>query len=137
MTVEEVYSKFMANLSRSEQANNILDFEFDPDALMTGGDEELPTNEGLAQFVASQYVSKNTFFDLFQDMGGVKQFISVSIAQLQLWKDQVVAQSWVLWLKELESFAKLPFFFQLFMKNKKQKDLLFKLMQSQNKTSSD
>jgi hypothetical protein len=82
MTIEEVYNKFMADRTRSEHANNILDFEFDADALMAGNDEELPSNDNLSQFVASSYISKNTFLELFQDMGGIEQFISVSIAQL-------------------------------------------------------
>jgi hypothetical protein len=36
-----------------------------------------------------------------------------------------------LWLRELESFSELPLFFQLFLKNSKCKDLLFKVLAGQ------
>lgn len=33
MTVAEIYEKFMSNLSKSERANNILDFEYNSEVL--------------------------------------------------------------------------------------------------------
>jgi len=45
LTIEELYSKFASNLSESERASNILDLEIDPDALLTGVDEELPSSD--------------------------------------------------------------------------------------------
>jgi hypothetical protein len=47
---------------------------------------------------------------------------------MQLWKAQDQSKSWELWLKELESFSEIPLFFQLFLKNSKCKDLLFKVL---------
>jgi len=55
----------MSNLDSSERKNNILEFEIDADSLITSSNEELPTNETLVNFVASQYVSKSNFFDFF------------------------------------------------------------------------
>jgi ubiquitin-activating enzyme E1 len=45
-----------------------------------------------------------------------------------LWKAEEQAKSWELWLKELESFSEIPLFFQLFLKNTRSKDLLFKVL---------
>lgn len=39
-----------------------------------------------------------------------------------------MAASWELWLKELESFSELPIYFNLFLKNKRCKELLFKIL---------
>lgn len=47
---------------------------------------------------------------------------------MKLWKTEEQAKSWELWLKELESFSEIPLFFQLFLKNTRCKDLLFKVL---------
>jgi ubiquitin-activating enzyme E1 len=39
-----------------------------------------------------------------------------------------MAEMWRLWLNELDSFSDLPIFFQMFLKNKRCKDLLFKVL---------
>mmetsp|Transcript_9034 Transcript_9034/g.8497 ORF Transcript_9034/g.8497 Transcript_9034/m.8497 type:complete len:82 (-) Transcript_9034:654-899(-) len=67
-------------------------------------------------------------FESFEEQEGVKQIISVALASLKLWKQTALSESWSLWLKELESFSELPLFFQLFLKNTKCKDLLFKIL---------
>lgn len=67
-------------------------------------------------------------FESFEAQGGVKQIISVTLSSLGLWKQQEQSQSWSLWLRELESFSEIPLFFQLFLKNTKCKDLLFKVL---------
>ena len=67
-------------------------------------------------------------FEEFESQGGVKQIISVTLSSLKLWKAQESAKSWELWLKELESFSEIPLFFQLFLKNSRCKDLLFKVL---------
>ena len=66
----------------------------------------------------------NGFFDQFEKNGGVKRFISVALASLQFWQDKKLAESWGLWLKELDSFSQIPLYFQQALKNKKCKDLL-------------
>lgn len=49
-----------------------------------------------------------------------------------------MAEMWRLWLKELESFSDLPLFFQMFLKNKRCKDLLFKILAGEpNKNMQD
>jgi len=65
MTLEDVYAKFANDLTHSEQANNILDFEFDGENLLQVADEEPPSNDQLAAYVSQNYVPKNTFFELF------------------------------------------------------------------------
>jgi hypothetical protein len=52
----------------------------------------------------------------------------VTLQSLKLWKAEEQAKSWELWLKELESFSEIPLFFQLFLKNSRCKDLLFKVL---------
>ena len=47
---------------------------------------------------------------------------------MKLWKAEEQSKSWELWLKELESFSEIPLFFQLFLKNTRCKDLLFKVL---------
>jgi hypothetical protein len=73
MTIEEVYNKFMADITRSEKANNILDFEFE--------------SETTSQAESSQtlYEPRHTFFQFFQDNGGVKRLFSVAIQCVSLW----------------------------------------------------
>jgi len=39
-----------------------------------------------------------------------------------------LAESWGLWLKEIDSFQEIPLFFQIFLKNKSCKELLFKVL---------
>ena len=130
-TLDQVYSMFMQNLTSSEKANNILDLEYDCEQLMSIKDEDTTETSDMTQFVQSQYLPKNTFFDRFQDLGGVKQLISSGVMFIQTWKNEESRKSWSLWLKELESFSQIPFFFQLFLKNKHQKDLLFKIIESE------
>ena len=52
----------------------------------------------------------------------------MTLQSLKLWKADEQAKSWELWLKELESFSEIPLFFQLFLKNSRCKDLLFKVL---------
>lgn len=67
-------------------------------------------------------------FEQFEAKGGVKQIILVTLQSMKLWKAEEQAKSWELWLKELESFSEIPLFFQLFLKNTRCKDLLFKVL---------
>jgi hypothetical protein len=102
---------FMQNLASSEKENNILDFEYDCEQLMSIKDEDTTDTSDMTQFVQSQYLPKNTFFDRFQDLGGVKQLISSGVVFIKTWKNEESRKSWSLWLKELESFSQIPFFF--------------------------
>lgn len=45
-----------------------------------------------------------------------------------MWRAEEQSKSWELWLRELESFSEIPLFFQLFLKNTRCKDLLFKVL---------
>lgn len=80
------------------------------------------------QKVITGYVPKMGLFEKFEDQGGVKAIIQVTIQSLKLWKAEEQAKSWELWLRELESFSEIPLFFQLFLKNSRCKDLLFKVL---------
>ena len=50
------------------------------------------------------------------------------MASLALWGNKKLADSWSLWLKEVDAFSQIPLFFQQFLKNQKSKDLLFQIL---------
>lgn len=52
----------------------------------------------------------------------------MTLATLLWWKDTKLVESWGLWLKEIDSFSEIPLFFQIFLKNKSCKELLFKIL---------
>ena len=76
----------------------------------------------------SGYLPIMGVFQQFENLGGVQKLISVTLSSLKLWSGKELAQKWTLWLQELESFSAIPLFFRLFIKNKKCKDLLFKVL---------
>jgi len=57
--------------------------------------------EEFSARVSSMYKPKNGFFDQFENLGGVKKFISVTLATLKMWKNTKLAEMWEMWLKEL------------------------------------
>ena len=68
-------------------------------------------------------------FDSFEKEGGVNKLISITQKSVsETWKNKDLSEKWGLWLQELESFTKLPSFFQLFIKDKHFKDLLFEIL---------
>lgn len=68
-------------------------------------------------------------FDSFEQEGGVIKLISITQKSVaDTWKNRELAEKWGLWLQELEIFTKLPLFFQLFIKDKHFKDLLFEIL---------
>lgn len=68
-------------------------------------------------------------FDCFEKEGGVNKLISITQKSVsETWKNKDLSEKWGLWLLELESFTKLPSFFQLFIKDKHFKDLLFEIL---------
>lgn len=104
-----------------------MDLNFFPEQLTANSLlESEPTD--LVSHVQSNYMPKNGFFNQFESQGGVRQFIAVTLASLTWWKDQTIAETWRLWLKEIDSFSEIPLFFQSFLKNKSCKDLLFKVL---------
>jgi hypothetical protein len=52
-----------------------------------------------------------SFFAKFEGKGGVTKIITVTLASLGLWKSTALADSWGVWLRELEMFAQIPLFF--------------------------
>ncbi len=79
----------------------------------------------------------NGFFEYFVAHQGVQKFIEVAINILHSWKNTKLGESSILWLKEVESFTEMSFFFQTFLKNKQCKDLLFKVMGEEPTTETD
>lgn len=68
-------------------------------------------------------------FDSFEQEGGVNKLIFITQRSVaETWKNKELSEKWGLWLQELESFTKLPLFFQLFIKDKNFKDLLFEIL---------
>lgn len=64
---------------------------------MVPQDNSLDINEKISQ----QYVPQNGFYSQYEKHGGVKNFIQVTLNQLQLWEDKKLAETWSMWLKEL------------------------------------
>lgn len=81
MTLEDVYTRFMDSIVRSEEANNILDFEYDSESL------QALTLTGEAN-LTSHYQPKHTFFDFFQENGGVVKLFAVAIQCTSSWTNQ-------------------------------------------------
>ena len=121
-----LYADLIENFPR---ANGVLDVEYDIHE-MTENDvrarEKAEGEDGDAEKIG--YLPKMGVFERFEELGGVKELISVTHKSLKLWKNTDAAAKWALWLQELESFSSIPLFFRLFIKNKKCKDLLFKIL---------
>jgi len=63
--------------------------------------------------------------------GGIKKCINVALESLELWSNKKVAESWQLWLNELDMFFMIPEYFQIARKIKKYNDLLLKILAGQ------
>jgi len=124
LTVEDVYAKFTSDLSRSERANNILDFEFDDDSICG------LTDQASSQTISAQYHPMHTFFNCFQENGGIVRLFAVAIQCVQNLTNEKMREGFTLWLNELESFSKIPLYFNHFMQNKKSQELLFSALLS-------
>jgi hypothetical protein len=72
-----------------------------------------------------------SFFSKFEGKGGVAKIIAVTLASLALWKATPLADSWAVWLRELETFSQIPLFFQLFLKHQKCRERLFGVLAGQ------
>jgi len=125
-TIGALYDQLSSHLPTKEKFNGVLDVEFDITQVNQSVKPE-KSKEILedGQIVVTGYVPKMRFFEQFEEKGGVSLIIKVTLESLNLWKQKEQAESWALWLKELESFSKIPLFFQFFLKNSKCKDLLF------------
>lgn len=135
MTVQQLYNQLGEDEHVKESANAIIDLEYEINQLVasTHAAEE-PTAEdpfsvdSAGTSLVAGYVPKMGVFERFEDQGGVRAIIQATLASLRLWKGEEHAKTWELWLKELESFSEIPLFFQLFLKNTRCKDLLFKVL---------
>jgi hypothetical protein len=52
-----------------------------------------------------------SFYNHFEKKGGVAKIIKVAMESMNLWKNKKLADSWGMWLKELESFSQVDMFF--------------------------
>ena len=78
---------------------------------LTGLREGKISMETMNETIASHYPPKMSFYDQFESKGGVAKIIRVAQESLKLWKKKELAESWDLWLKELDSFSNIPLFF--------------------------
>ena len=89
LTVDEVYSKYLSNITAAEQSNNVLDLVFDIDQVNISKEEQAANAEqdsvDLVQRIQSQYQPKNGFFDHFEKNGGVNKLILVAQESLKFW----------------------------------------------------
>lgn len=78
---------------------------------------------------SKKYIPSMGIFNSFEREGGVIKLISITQKSVaETWKNKELSLKWGLWLQELESFTKLPLFFQFFIKDKHFKDLLFEIL---------
>jgi len=139
-TVAEVYDKYMQETVRCEMSHNILDFTFllqnivPNDEASNGknkdkkGEEE---GDDLNSRLATLYAPKSGFFTQFEDQGGVKLFIKVTLQSLEWWKDKKLAEEWAVWLKEVQSFTEIKIYFQMFLKSNFCRELLFEVLRGE------
>eukprot|EP00347_Sterkiella_histriomuscorum_P017580 403348792 len=134
-SLEELYQQILENQRVYESQNGIVDLEYEINQLLgsqeENKEEESQNESDLNSHLIQGYVPKMGLFEQFETQGGVKLIISVTLQSMKLWKSEEQSKSWELWLKELESFSEIPLFFQLFLKNSKCKDLLFKVLAGQ------
>jgi len=115
-------------LESDKRANGVLDVEYDVQEVTENNTQDEKEKPEEADGDKIGYLPKMGVFERFEELGGVKELISVTNRSLKLWKNADAAAKWALWLHELESFSAIPLFFRLFIKNKKCKDLLFKIL---------
>ena len=104
-TLGSVYSKFIGQQQASERAHNILDLNFSLLSLTPQSNEKQRTqgltsstneadegddSEGLSAAgarLSTLYAPRSGFFTQFEEQGGVKLFIRVTLNSLEWWKD--------------------------------------------------
>lgn len=134
----------MADTMRCEMSHNILDLTFllqnivpNDEASASNnsaknkdkkGDEE---GDDLGSRLATLYAPKSGFFTQFEDQGGVKLFIKVTLQSLEWWKDKKLAEEWAVWLKEVQSFTEIKIYFQMFLKSNFCRELLFEVLRGE------
>ncbi len=116
-----MFAKFAEDKPLFSQFNAILDLEYETSQLLQVDDSDEATHQidtaseelgpDSAIGTVSGYVPKMGLFENFEAQEGVKQIISVTLASLKMWTERSQAESWSLWLRELESFSELPLFF--------------------------
>ena len=116
-------------IEKCPMANGIIDVEYDIHEVIENDLHIKEKKEDQdSEMERIGYLPKMGVFERFEELGGVKELISVTLKSLKLWKNVDAANKWTLWLQEIESFSSIPLFFRLFIKNKKCKDLLFKIL---------
>ena len=114
-TVQEVYDEFASDKERMEEANQILDIEYDSELMRnnTSPWKQPFKSEGEGQpesfsseSVSALYAPQMSFFTHFEGKGGVSQIINVTLMSLdKWWKSETLAAGWKQWLQELHTFA--------------------------------
>lgn len=120
--------------------DHIVDIRINFEEFVDKASQQKYVNHNLNSFYRSSGSSRSTkeskkylpsmgIFDCFEKEGGVNKLISITQKSVsETWKNKDLSEKWGLWLLELESFTKLPSFFQLFIKDKHFKDLLFEIL---------
>jgi hypothetical protein len=63
------------------------------------------------EIISANYPPMMSFYNHFEKKGGVAKIIKVAMESMALWKNKKLADSWGMWLKELESFSQVDMFF--------------------------
>lgn len=115
--VEDLYSEFSNQKESIVEHNQILDLDYEPSLIAPDAEVEYVQvqQRGLADIIERielLYPQNSGFFNFFQELGGIKTFIQVAETSLDLWKNKEASESWKQWLRELDSFSKVPSYFQ-------------------------
>lgn len=131
--MQEAYDELSKDLAICQKQNNILDLEFDigEAASATAVLGDVSDSADALNRIQQQYTQNAGFFEAFQKNDGVKKFINVALVSLDLWTNTKVADSWRVWLKEIDCFSEIPQYFAQALNDKKQKDLLLKILAGQ------
>jgi len=74
------------------------------------------------------YVAKPQILQLFEAKGGIKDIIQAALASVGQYKNAKSKEMWSLWLSEVESFSKLPSFFDIFSNDRAKEDVIYQLL---------
>jgi len=79
-------------------------------------------------FTVDEYEPYLPVLKEFENLGGIKQIISVLKSTLESWKNKDVIEFWMKWINDIDKFSQLPSFFSALVRHKKCFNILFNLL---------
>lgn len=114
MTIKDLYDKFCEDQKQAEENMFILDLKYDRVKVLQAKEiESLKRfdlsksfdSEALQEQIATMYIPQMSFFNHFQEKGGVSKIISVTLQTVKTQSSGELAKNISLWLNELFSFS--------------------------------